>query len=177
MRRHQMKTFSALLALCAGNSPVPGEFPAQRPVPRCFDVFFDLRLDKRLSKQSWGWWLETLSQPLWRHSNDEKSDTFTRVFTIYCTGFSELWRSIFITERVGIAREKLQEEKICIHSIQWHPCRKHPTENQASQRFEAYFTKNIFRSISKSCVCYDLNSMYFIAINFHKGANIRKAVF
>ena len=36
--RHQMKTFSALLALCAGNSPVPGEFPAQRPVTRSFDV-------------------------------------------------------------------------------------------------------------------------------------------
>ena len=38
--RHPMKTFSALLALCAGNSPVPGEFPAQRPVTRSFDVFF-----------------------------------------------------------------------------------------------------------------------------------------
>ena len=41
--RHQMKTFSPLLAICAGNSPVPGEFPAQRPVTRSFDVFFDLR--------------------------------------------------------------------------------------------------------------------------------------
>ena len=39
-----MKTFSALLAMCAENSPVPGEFPAQRPVTRTFDVFFDLRL-------------------------------------------------------------------------------------------------------------------------------------
>ena len=39
-----METFSALLAICAGNSPVPGEFPAQRPVTRSFDVFFDLRL-------------------------------------------------------------------------------------------------------------------------------------
>ena len=36
--RHQIKTFSALLALCAGNSPVTGEFPAQRPVTRSFDV-------------------------------------------------------------------------------------------------------------------------------------------
>ena len=44
-----METFSALLAICAGNSPVPGEFPAQRPVTRSFDVFFDLRLNKRLS--------------------------------------------------------------------------------------------------------------------------------
>ena len=42
----------ALLAICAGNSPVTGEFPAQRPVTRSFDVFFDLRLNKRLSKQS-----------------------------------------------------------------------------------------------------------------------------
>ena len=68
--RHQMETFSALLAICAGNSPVPGEFPAQRPVTRSFDVFFDLRLNKRLSKQSWSWWFETLPRPLWRHSNE-----------------------------------------------------------------------------------------------------------
>ena len=67
--RHQMETFSALLAICAGNLPVPGEFPAQRPVTRSFDVFFDLRLTKRLSKQSWGWWFETLSCPFWRHRN------------------------------------------------------------------------------------------------------------
>ena len=43
--RHQMETFSALLAICAGNSPVSGEFPAQRPVTLSFDVFFDLRLN------------------------------------------------------------------------------------------------------------------------------------
>ena len=67
--RHQMETFSALLAICAGNSPVPGEFPSQRPVTRSFDVFFDLHLNKRLSKQSWGWWFETLWCPLWRHRN------------------------------------------------------------------------------------------------------------
>ena len=67
--RYQMETFSALLAICAGNSPVPGEFPSQRPVTRSFDIFFDLRLNKRLSKQSWGWWFETLSRSLWRHRN------------------------------------------------------------------------------------------------------------
>ena len=44
--RHQMETFSALLAFCAGNSPVTGELPAQRPVTRSLDVFFDLRLNK-----------------------------------------------------------------------------------------------------------------------------------
>ena len=61
-----METFSALLAICAGNCPVPDEFPTQRPVTRSFDVFFDVRLNKRLSKQ---WWFETLSHPLWRHRN------------------------------------------------------------------------------------------------------------
>ena len=44
-------------------------FPAQRPVTRRFDVFCDLRLNKRLSKQSWGWWFETPSCSLWRHCN------------------------------------------------------------------------------------------------------------
>ena len=52
--RHQMETFSALLAICAGihrspvNSPHKGQW---------------------FSKQSWGWWFETLSRPLWRHRN------------------------------------------------------------------------------------------------------------
>ena len=46
-----------------------GEFPTQRPVTRSFDVFFDLRLNKRLSKQPWGWWFETPSWSLWRHRN------------------------------------------------------------------------------------------------------------
>ena len=68
--RHQMETFSALLTICAGNSPVPSEFPGQRPVTRNFDVFFDLRLNKRLSKQWWVWWFETPSRPLWRHCNE-----------------------------------------------------------------------------------------------------------
>ena len=62
---------SALLVICAGNSPVTSEFPAQRPLRRIFDVFFDLRLNKRLSKQSWGWWFETPSFSLWHQCNDE----------------------------------------------------------------------------------------------------------
>ena len=65
--RHQVKTFCALLAICAGNSPVTGEFLGQRPPTRSFYVFFDIRLYKRLSKQSWGWWFETPSCSLWRH--------------------------------------------------------------------------------------------------------------
>ena len=50
----------------AGNSPVTGEFPSYR---QWRDVFFDLRLNKRLSKQSRRWWFETPSRSLWRHCN------------------------------------------------------------------------------------------------------------
>ena len=56
-----------ILALWNGNLPVTGEFPA--PVTRTFDVFLDLCLNKRLSKQSRGWWFDTSSPSLWRHRN------------------------------------------------------------------------------------------------------------
>ena len=59
--------------LC-GQSPVASDFPAQRSVTWSFHVFFDLCLNKRLSKQSWGWWFETPSRPLWRHCNDIPTD-------------------------------------------------------------------------------------------------------
>ena len=96
-----METFSALLAICAGNSPVPGEFPTQRPVTRSFDVFFDLRLNKRLSKQSWGWWLETLSRPLWRHRNAYVM--FAEAVIIYASADS-----------VELLKDKLE---ICVNSV------------------------------------------------------------
>ena len=53
-----------------GEFTCAGEFPTQTPVTRSFDVFFDLRLNKRFSKQPWGWWFETLSWSWWRHCND-----------------------------------------------------------------------------------------------------------
>ena len=66
-----METFSALLAFCAGNSPVIGEFPAHRPVTRNFDVFSDLRPNKRLRKQWWCWWFQTPLRPLWHHCKED----------------------------------------------------------------------------------------------------------
>ena len=63
-----METLSSLLALCAGTSPVTGEFPPQRPVARSFDVFY-LRLNKWLSKQSRRWSFETPSRSFWRQYN------------------------------------------------------------------------------------------------------------
>ena len=62
-------TFSCVTVLCAGNSPITGEFSSQRPVTRSYGIFFDLRPNKRMSKQSWGWWFETPSRSLWRHCN------------------------------------------------------------------------------------------------------------
>ena len=59
----------SLLVLCEGNPPVNGGFPSQRPVMLSFDVFFDLRLNKRWSKQSRRRWFETPSRSLWRHCN------------------------------------------------------------------------------------------------------------
>ena len=82
--RHQMETFFALLALCAGNWPVTDEFPSHRPVMRSFDAFFDLRLNKRLSKQSWGWWFETPSCPLLHHSNAQSNTCFL-FYELYLT--------------------------------------------------------------------------------------------
>ena len=63
--RHQMETFSPLLAFVRGI----GGFPSQRPVTWSFDDFFDLRLTNRLSKQSRRWWFETPSCTVWRHCN------------------------------------------------------------------------------------------------------------
>ena len=107
--RHQMETFSALLAICAGNSPVPGEFPAKRPVTRSFDVFFDLHPNKRLSKQWWGWWFKTPSCPIWRHCNDiyknaKKKDTLIsyEVNIVFQLIHVNIWIVSYIAQRIEI---------------------------------------------------------------------------
>ena len=102
--RYQMETFSALLALCAGNSPspVPGEFLTQRPVTRSFDVFIDLRLNKRLSKQSWGWWFETPSHSLWCHCNGGWGFVLVKALSIIVTYIKTTndWEQYVTNERV-----------------------------------------------------------------------------
>ena len=84
----QMETFSALLALCEGNPPVTVEFPSQRPVMRRFDVFFDLRLNKQLSKQSRRLWFEAPSRSVWRHCIANNIDIcqwiFRKFYAEYC---------------------------------------------------------------------------------------------
>ena len=70
--------------LC-GEFTGPGEFPAQRLVTRGFDVFFDVRLNKRLSKQPWGWWFETPAWSLWRQRNGYKAFILPGVMWYLCT--------------------------------------------------------------------------------------------
>ena len=118
--RHQMETFSVSLAICAGNSPVPGEFPTQRPVTRSFDVYFDLHPNERLSKQSWGWWYETLSWSLWRHCNDGVIHKCIRplssicIMKILCT-----WKKCLQVDTIILAFTKrvrclIYNERICV---------------------------------------------------------------
>ena len=88
------------------------EFPAQTPATRSFDVFFDLRLNKRLSKQWWGWWFETPSHPLWRHYSDK--------------GFGRPWIYIYIyiymVHRVTVWSSTYYdgEATYTSDSLQWH---------------------------------------------------------
>ena len=67
--RHQIEIFPCYWPF-AGNSPVTGEFPSQRQVTRSFDVFFDLRLNKRLSRHLRCRCFETSWRSWWRHCND-----------------------------------------------------------------------------------------------------------
>ena len=88
--------------LC-GNSLVPGEFLAQGPVTRSFDVFFDLRPNKRLSKQSSGRWYETLPCPLWRHRNDEWHLRLSQLQAVMPPVMTKLafWQFLFSVNRLN----------------------------------------------------------------------------
>ena len=89
-----MEIFSALLDLCAGNSPVTSEFPSQKPVTRSFDVFFDICLNKCLSKQSIRWWFKTQSRSSWRHCNGMAKARRYLVYVIHRMSSRKLMRSL-----------------------------------------------------------------------------------
>ena len=121
--RHRMETFSDLLAICGGNSPATGEFPAQRPVTRSFSVFFDLRLNTWLSKLLQGWWFDTPLCPLWRHSNNSACT---------CTYVSELW-DIRMAWMMLIVTNSLRHRDPQLHDLT-HPllCRIYASVNRVS---------------------------------------------
>ena len=76
-------------------------FARGRLVTRSLDVFFDLRLDKRLSKQPWGWWYETQSWLLWRHCN-EVPVLSTKTWSSLCTG-----HAFYNTERRHVTKNNI----------------------------------------------------------------------
>ena len=113
--RHQMQKFSALLALCAGNSPATGEFPSRRPVTRSFDVFLDLRLNKRLSKQSKCWWFETPSRSLWRHCNVIFESSISDLI-----GYPRIYQNILFVD--FSTRRELTNKRPLLFSTSHLPC-------------------------------------------------------
>ena len=73
-----------------GNSPVTGDAE--------FDVFFDLRLNKQLSKQSLGWWLETPWRSLWRHGNGTQTFFIKPFLQIFDTSGGIACTSVVMVE-------------------------------------------------------------------------------
>ena len=88
-----------------------GEFPAQRPVTRSFDVFFDLRLNKKLGKQPWGWWFETPWRPLCRHCNVSVHNIINAVIKL-----------IFLSMWVNIIMSAMASQLIGISTVYWAVC-------------------------------------------------------
>ena len=111
---HQMEAFSALLTLCAGNSPATGKFPTQRPVTRSFDVFIDLRLNKRLSKHLWGWWYETPLCSLWRQCNEMPQQYNCQQCQDMCKILESSMNSILFREKGNHCEIRIKDENLFV---------------------------------------------------------------
>ena len=102
-------------------STVIVEFPTQRPVTRSFGVFFDLHRNKRLSKQSQGWWFEMPSRSLWRHCNEPPGNLLSRWICMENVKILS-FRTIFntgISNAVDIHAQKRQEYPYLTWSVSW----------------------------------------------------------
>ena len=103
--------------LC-GEFTGPGEFPTQRPLTRSFDVFFDRRLNKRLSKLPRGWWSETLSCSLWRQSNAGWSHRWSRQSKV----INEICYPSFIQ---WLLKNNFYAQRRCVRFNPLHDTNKH----------------------------------------------------
>ena len=107
------KHFLRYWALCEGNPPVNGGFPSQRPVTRSFDVFFVLRLNKLLRKQSRRRWFETPLRSLWFHCNgNEKPGIHLCAFAALC----EYVKTTFIYTNVQM---EIKTDKNQTNGVSW----------------------------------------------------------
>ena len=102
--RHQMETFSPLLAICAGihRSPVNSPHKGQWRRALMFSLICAWMING-LSEQSWSWWFETPSRPLWRHYNETAS-------TLGCT-------TLMFTERHGASNHR--QLHCLVNSLFW----------------------------------------------------------
>ena len=121
--------FRALLAFCAENSPVTGEFPTQRPVTRSFDVFFDLGMQQQLSNQWRRQWFETPWRSLWRHCNDvdlielDVILKYHQTFLAHFWCYTALWyaKPIGVPSRYGHVSHKVESFSSSVYIfINWH---------------------------------------------------------
>ena len=120
--------------LC-GKFTGPGEFPAQRPVTRSFDVFFDLRLNKRLSKQPWGWWFETPAWSLWRHRNAitrRDINSFIKVLELWNYHCLPRWVRLYYVIRSLVYIKVIRQSKHIINQAYEHHTYVHKSAPKAS---------------------------------------------
>ena len=94
----EWKNFPRYWPFVIGNSPIPVNSPHKMPVTRSFGVFFDLRLNKRLSKQQWGWWIETPSWSLWRQCYEGLREISSAVLGKSCDQRRRILIHLYVTE-------------------------------------------------------------------------------
>ena len=155
--RHQMETFSVLLALCVGNSPVTHELPTQMPVTPSFDVFFALRLGRQFSKQSRGWWFETPSRSLWLHGNTS-CNAFLCTLLCYVYVFFCSWNAFILIPHVFSSFSfSLFYNCLVFHHVTllikqfaiwplWSPCtviKQYNLQNMSIKRFSNILFRNM----------------------------------
>ena len=141
--RHQMEIYSALLAICAGNSPVTCELSTQRPVTQSFGVFFDLRLNKRLRKQWWGWWFETPPRQLWCHCNEDRDRAKHLRDDIPDKVITSVSRcSVLRKTKPIICNGKMKSYVICLTNNQFHKWKSDKTRHcRPRKRWQWNFNK------------------------------------
>ena len=119
-----MKTFSALLPICAGNSPVTDDFPTKSQLRGSLMFSLILCLNRRLSKQPWGWWFETPSWSFWCHCNEFSYNSFKLAFV----------NQIALIKRIGRHIPKHTQVTYCLYLYPAPQCQcmLHPSYNIVS---------------------------------------------
>ena len=133
--------------LC-GEFTGPGEFPTQRSVTRSFDVYVDLRLNIRLSKQPWGWWFDTPSCPLWCQCNVYESVVNDQLLEFFSRLFNDL---------IGAYRKGYSCQSLVVKCI----------DNWKNVLDKQMFIGTLFMGLSKAFDCLPHSLVQYIPRNLH----------